>query len=202
VRDLSLHILDLIENSLRASATTVAVGLCADARRDVLRLVIEDNGPGLPVAAHEATDPFFTTKNGKRIGLGLSLFKATAERAGGTLELRKSGLGGLAVEARMQLSHVDRCPLGDLAATLCSIVCMNPRLDLRLDLDCGDRRIRLNVQDVAREMAAGVAANAAATAPGGAEAWHPLVDGLALANRVGELLRDKLPQDGSHSVLA
>ena len=198
MRDLSLHILDLIENSLRASATTVAVGLLADARRDVLKVVIEDNGPGLPVAAHEATDPFFTTKEGKRTGLGLSLFKATAERAGGTLELRKSGLGGLAVEARMQLSHVDRCPIGDLAATLCSIVCMNPQLDLRLDIDCSGHRVRLNVQDVARDMGAGVVANAATTAP----RMVQNVDGLALANRVGELLREKLPQDGSHSVLA
>lgn len=224
MRDLSLHILDLVENSLRAAATTVRVSLRADARRDLLTVLIEDNGSGLGVGPHQATDPFFTTKGGKRVGLGLSLLRATAEQAGGGLELRRGDLGGLAVEARMQLSHVDRCPLGDLAATFSTLVCANPHLDLRLDLDWGEHQLRLNVQDVAKEMAAargeGIlpscpAVVSPAKAPdvgrhdaGKMPAVHadetsaPLaVDPIDLGRRVGKLVRQTLPVDGSCSIL-
>jgi anti-sigma regulatory factor (Ser/Thr protein kinase) len=117
VRDLSLHILDVMENSIRAGATAISLTVAEDPEQDRLTIIVEDNGPGLSVPPDVATDPFYTTKNGKRTGLGLSLLRATAEQAGGKLTLRRSELGGLAVEAAMQLSHVDRSPLGDLAAT-------------------------------------------------------------------------------------
>jgi hypothetical protein len=138
VRDLSLHILDLVENSIRAGASAVAVTIDADRSRDVLRIVVEDNGPGFPTAASQVVDPFFTTK-GKKTGLGLSLFAATAERAGGQMVLGASPLGGAIVAATMALSHVDRPPMGDLAATIASVACTNPQLDLRVTLVGSER---------------------------------------------------------------
>jgi len=130
VRDLSLHILDLAENSLRAEASIVCVTVEQDPGTNRLRLVIEDNGPGLSVPPDQAADPFYTTKQGKRTGLGLSFFRASAELAGGTMQLRPSDLGGLAVEATMQLNHIDRLPLGDLGSTFFSLACANPQVDL------------------------------------------------------------------------
>lgn len=130
MRDLSLHILDLVENSLRVQAAAVRVTLEQDTAADQLRICVEDNGPGLPVEPGVALDPFYTTKTGKRTGLGLSLFQSAAERAGGSLTLSRSELGGLCVTATMRLGHVDRAPLGDLGATIASIACMNPELDL------------------------------------------------------------------------
>lgn len=108
MRELSLHVLDLMENSIRAGASVVSVTVRQDSARKRLRIVVADNGPGLAVPAKVAADPFFTTKRGKRTGLGLSLFAAASERAAGKLALRKSRLGGLSVEATMQLDHVDR----------------------------------------------------------------------------------------------
>lgn len=134
MRDLSLHILDLMENSLRVGATVVAVAIDADTEEDRLRIAIEDNGPGLAVGAEAALSPFYTTKEGKKTGLGLSLFKAAAERAEGGLVLVRSPLGGLAVRAEMQYSHVDRSPLGDLAGTLAAVCCTHPEVDVRLRL--------------------------------------------------------------------
>ncbi|MBM4033592.1 MAG: sensor histidine kinase [Planctomycetes bacterium] len=130
MRDLSLHLLDLMENSIRAEATVISVTIEQDRARDLLRIVVEDNGPGLPVAAEQALDPFYTTKAGKRTGLGLSLFQGAAERAGGRVTLGRSPLGGLAVTACMRLSHLDRSPLGDIAASLSSVACTNPEIDL------------------------------------------------------------------------
>jgi hypothetical protein len=130
MRDISLHLLDLMENSVRAEATLIGLRIELDRTNDMMRIVIEDDGHGLEIPPEEAMDPFRTTKSGQRTGLGLSLFKAAAERAEGSMELRRSDLGGLAVEARMKWSHVDRPPLGEIAETACGILCAAPRVAL------------------------------------------------------------------------
>jgi len=108
LREIALHILDLIENSIRAGATVISVAVEEEPDQDLLLLSVEDNGPGLGVSGETAADPFFTTKGGKKTGLGLSMLKFRAEQAGGSFRLESSSLGGLAVRAAMPLSHVDR----------------------------------------------------------------------------------------------
>jgi signal transduction histidine kinase len=140
LRELALHILDLIENALRAGARVIEVSIEEDPRQDRLFLTVEDDGPGLDVPAERATNPFFTTKEGKATGLGLSLFRFRVEQAGGRLSLERSPLGGLAVRAEMGLNHVDRSPLGDLASTLYTVVLTNPQTELRLRLRRDDEK--------------------------------------------------------------
>jgi nitrogen-specific signal transduction histidine kinase len=155
MRELSLHILDLIENSVRVEASVVRVSVIEDRKKDTLTIMVEDNGPGLTVAPEVAADPFYTTSQGKRTGLGLSLFRAAAEQAGGTMRVGRSELGGVAVEVVMQLSHIDRTPLGDLPATLSTVVCTNPHLDLicRFVADGTNRTVR--VRDVMQNLGLG-----------------------------------------------
>ncbi|MCX7806361.1 MAG: ATP-binding protein [Planctomycetota bacterium] len=155
MRDLSLHILDLIENSIRAGASIISISVSQDPARDLMEISVEDNGRGLSVPTDVATDPFYTTKEGKRVGLGLSLLREAAERAGGKLTTGKSELGGAAVVATMRLSHLDRSPLGDLAATISSIVCTRPELDLRCRLLNGKRERVVRVSDESRRLGAG-----------------------------------------------
>ena len=155
MRDISLHILDLVENSIRAGASVISVSVEEEPADDSLSLTVEDDGPGLAVPAETATDPFFTTKEGKRTGLGLSLLKFRAEQAGGSFQLFPSSLGGLAVGARMPLSSVDRSPLGDLAATLASVVCTNPEVELRSRLRVGAREWTVSTAEIARGLPAG-----------------------------------------------
>ena len=121
MRDLSLHILDLLENSIRASATQVAVTVKQDRDRNRFSIKVEDNGFGIQDPIEKVTDPFYTTKPGKKTGLGLSLFKAAAERTGGFLEIGKSELGGayvLAVLAREPGEKLRIAPEGDLEIDL------------------------------------------------------------------------------------
>jgi signal transduction histidine kinase len=152
MRELALHILDLIENSIRANASIVEVAVVADEAADRLRIQIDDNGMGLKVTAEQALDPFYTTKAGKRTGLGLSLFRAAAERAEGGLSLGQSAMGGVRVAAEMSLAHVDRSPLGDLATSLGSVVCTNPEVDFRFRLNVGSREAYIRVRDLAEEL--------------------------------------------------
>jgi len=155
MRELSLHILDLIENSVRAGASFILMTVIEKPERDVLKIIVEDDGPGLSVLPDTALDPFYTTKDGKRTGLGLSLLRSTAEQAGGQVALRQSAFGGLAVEATMQLSHVDRIPVGDIAATVSSVVCTNPELNLWCRLGTDDRECLVRVSEIAEELPIG-----------------------------------------------
>ncbi|MDQ1255767.1 MAG: hypothetical protein QG656_361 [Candidatus Hydrogenedentes bacterium] len=180
MRELSLHILDLIENSIRAGASSIAVTVEERPDKDSMTIAVEDNGPGLSVSFEKAVDPFYTTKEGKRTGLGLSLFKAAAEQANGSMTLGKSALGGLAVEAKMQLSHIDRYPLGDLAATLSSVVCTNPDLDLSVRIASSGGDCDVRVTDIANEFCA-----------------HDRC-GLAIARRVSERVKKALTAVSVH----
>jgi hypothetical protein len=155
LRELSLHILDLIENAIRAGATTIGVAVEEEPERDLMLISVEDNGPGLSVSAETAADPFYTTKEGKKTGLGLSLMKFRVEQAGGRFRLDRSALGGLAVRAELPLSSVDRSPLGDLAATLASVVCTNPEVELRSRLRVGERRWEVSSTEISRMLPAG-----------------------------------------------
>lgn len=140
VREIALHVLDLMENSVAAGARRVIVRVVQSRARDVLEITVEDDGCGLSADASEVVNPFFTTKPGKRTGLGLSLFREAAERAGGDMRLSSSPLGGTSVRVRMRLRHVDRMPLGDLAATLGAIACTAPDVDIACEVEVDGRR--------------------------------------------------------------
>jgi hypothetical protein len=155
LRELSLHILDLVENAIRAGATVISIAVEEEPARDTLSISVDDNGPGLPVTAEEAADPFFTTKGGKKTGLGLSMMKFRAEQTGGRFLLEGSRLGGVAVKASMPLSSVDRSPLGDLAATLASVVATNPDVDVRSLLRVDGREWIVSSADIARRLPIG-----------------------------------------------
>lgn len=178
VYELSLHILDLIENSVRADATVIRVTIAEDPAEDRLEISVEDNGSGLNVTPEEALDPFYTTKSGKRTGLGLSLFRLAAEQAGGTLEVGTSPLGGVAVRAMMSLHSIDRSPLGDLAATLSSVVCTNPHIDLWCCLVTPNGKEEVRVSDLVQELEA------------------PDRAGLAVARKMSERVRKGLAAVG------
>ena len=138
MHDLSLYTLEMIENSLRAGAERVAVRVVIDPTHDRLAISVDDDGPGLDVSADQATDPFFTTKAGKRTGLGLPLFREAAEEADGSLTLQRSPtLGGVAIEVVMSLSHVDRAPLGDVCESVAVMAATNPQATLVLDIQAG-----------------------------------------------------------------
>ncbi len=113
----------------------IATTIAADPAADELSISVEDDGPGLPVEPEQALDPFFTTKANKKTGLGLSLFRQAAEAAGGGLSVGRSDeLGGVAVRAWMRLGDVDRPPLGDVAASVATMVVTNPEIEFRVDL--------------------------------------------------------------------
>jgi len=119
MRELSMHILDVLENALGAAATQVELTIVEDLELDRLTITVKDNGRGMDAdTARRSLDPFFTTRTTRHVGLGLPLFAAAAARCDGGLTL-KSTLGqGTIVMASLRHSHLDRAPLGNLTDTL------------------------------------------------------------------------------------
>ena len=131
VREIALHILDIVQNSIRAGASRVEITVEEDTPADRLRILVCDNGKGMaPEMASRAVDPFVTTQPCRRVGLGLPLFAAAAERCGGWLKVESKLGQGTKVEAVFQYSHIDRMPLGDMRSTMLGLIASNEGLDI------------------------------------------------------------------------
>ena len=123
MRELSLHILDILQNSLEAGATLVELTVEEDSTADRLTITVRDNGRGMDEAQlARISDPFYTTRKTRHVGLGLPLFKAAAERCNGDLTITSQVGMGTVVRATFQRSHIDRAPLGDMTGTLMSFI--------------------------------------------------------------------------------
>jgi K+-sensing histidine kinase KdpD len=129
-----LHLLDVAENALAAGAGRIAVRLVEEAREDVLRIEIEDDGQGMEEqAVRKVLDPFYTSKPGKRVGLGLPLFAQAAGEAGGEVDILSEPGKGTTVRATFKLSHVDLKPLGDVHQTLAELACAHPGVEFAFE---------------------------------------------------------------------
>ncbi|MEG0615135.1 MAG: ATP-binding protein [Oscillospiraceae bacterium] len=129
--EISLNILDVAQNSVRAKANLLKIGVVADTKQDTLTVVIQDDGCGMSEEqVKKVIDPFFTTRTTRKIGLGIPFFKFAAESTGGSFDI-KSQIGvGTVVTAVFGLSNIDRMPLGDMTSTIHMLVTQNPKMDL------------------------------------------------------------------------
>jgi DNA mismatch repair ATPase MutL len=127
MEDLSLHILDVVENSIDAHAKNIEISICEDLKKNLLEIEIIDDGKGMNESmVKKAVDPFFTTKKVRRVGLGLSLFREAARMTSGDLIIQSSVGQGTMVRATFQHSHIDRKPLGDMAKTVSTLIIGHP----------------------------------------------------------------------------
>lgn len=126
MRDLSLHLLDLAQNSVRARARLVALSLVLD-EQGMLTLRIEDDGTGMDKdLLARVQSPFSTTRTTRKVGLGIPMMAENCRLAGGTLSL-ESVLGkGTTLTATLNTASIDCLPLGDLAGTVTALVTANP----------------------------------------------------------------------------
>jgi hypothetical protein len=130
MREISLHIMDIVQNSITAQAGNIAVRICEDSNKDLLRVEIEDDGRGMDSEyLARVTSPFVTARSTRKVGLGIPLFKAGCERAEGSFGIQSAPGVGTKVCGTYKLSHLDRPPMGDLAGTLYTIAVCNPSLN-------------------------------------------------------------------------
>jgi len=129
MRDLSLHLLDILTNSVSAGASRMVIQIKAD-QNDLLTIRIEDNGKGMsPDFLKRVTSPFSTTRTTRKVGLGLSLFKEACDITGGNLKIESTVGIGTTVTATFGISSIDRIPLGNMGETISGLISSYPERD-------------------------------------------------------------------------
>jgi anti-sigma regulatory factor (Ser/Thr protein kinase) len=127
MKELALHILDIVQNSISAGASGVKVTVRENRCADRLEIEIEDNGRGMPAEVlNMVDDPFYTTRTTRKVGLGIPLLKHSALQAGGNLSISSVPGEGTRLTVTFVHSHIDRPPLGDIAGVISSLAGMNP----------------------------------------------------------------------------
>ncbi|MBP7194484.1 MAG: ATP-binding protein [Candidatus Cloacimonetes bacterium] len=137
MQDISLHLLDIIENSVRAEARNIKVRVITDAQKNRLRLIVEDDGVGMDThTVEKAQDPFYTSKleREKKVGLGIPLFKQNAELSNGCFKMASEPGFGTVLTVDFELDHIDRMPLGNLKDTLLGAIIGHPEVDFYINL--------------------------------------------------------------------
>ncbi|HEY3396613.1 MAG TPA: ATP-binding protein [Armatimonadota bacterium] len=153
MRELSLHLLDLARNSLEAGAASIDILVREDPARDELVITVADDGRGMDEeAVRRATDAFFTSRRTRKMGLGLALWRGTCERSGGGLEITSAPGAGTTVTGRLQLTHWDRPPLGDMGGVLQALACEAPAVHLRYRHEVGARHFDFDTRELQQEL--------------------------------------------------
>jgi hypothetical protein len=133
MRELALHLMDIIQNSLSAGARRIDILIAVDLPADRLTISVSDDGCGMSAdLLSKARDPYATTRTTRAVGLGLALLNEQCELTGGRLSLQSAPGEGTVVEAVFGLSSVDRLPLGDVSQTLTLLILAEPAIDYTL----------------------------------------------------------------------
>ena len=126
MRELSLNILDIAQNSISAGASLTEIVVNENTKDNTLLIGIYDNGCGMTEEQVKSViDPFFTTRTTRKVGMGIPLFKMSCEQTGGKFTIESQKGVGTKINALYKTDSVDFTPLGDIAATIVTIVSMN-----------------------------------------------------------------------------
>lgn len=149
MKELSLNILDITENSVKAGATLTEISITESGNK--LIISIKDDGCGMSKdIVRSVVDPFYTTRTTRKVGMGVPLFKMAAEQTGGKLEII-SDTGedhGTTVTAYFYKDHLDFTPLGDVISTVTTLIQGHPDTDFLFTHLIDDKEIRLDTREL------------------------------------------------------
>ena len=130
MRELSLNVLDIAQNSVRAEATLIKIELIESTKTSTLKISVSDNGKGMTAAQlQKVRDPFFTTRTTRKVGMGIPLFRMAAEMTGGSFDIESTPGEGTKTTARFCTNHLDFTPIGDMCSTVIMLITMNLHID-------------------------------------------------------------------------
>ncbi|MDY3978748.1 MAG: sensor histidine kinase [Tidjanibacter sp.] len=148
MKDIAFHITDVSENCIRAGATEMTISLVLQG--SVLTLVIADNGCGMtPETVARATDPFYTTRTTRKVGLGLPFLIQNAEQCGGSVKVASQVGVGTTVTATFHTDNIDCPPVGDVPETLMQIISGNPQIDTHVEFRSCEQEFSVSTSEIA-----------------------------------------------------
>ena len=149
MRELSLNILDIAQNSISAGASLIEIELAEDRTAGDLLIGIYDNGKGMSEEQTASiTDPFFTTRTTRKVGMGIPLFKMAAEQTGGSFEIYSKLGEGTRVTTHFKTDSIDFTPLGDICSTVITLITMNTDRDFRFTYRVDGNEFALDTREL------------------------------------------------------
>lgn len=146
--EISLNVLDVAENSIRAKANLIQIKVTVNSIQDRLTIIISDNGCGMTAEQiAKVEDPFFTTRTTRAVGLGVPFFKCAAELTGGEFNVISEPGKGTVVTAIFILSHIDRMPLGDMISTMHTLITFNTTIDFMYYYEVDENSFTLDTRE-------------------------------------------------------
>lgn len=153
MKELSLHILDIVQNSVRAQASLIEIEIIEDSKKDRIEINISDNGKGMDEdAVKKIYDPFFTTRTTRDVGLGIPLLVQAAKNSEGDLSINSKVGKGTTVKATFVKSHIDRAPIGNMSDTMISLILPNPKIDFIYRHIVNDKIFLLDTREIKRRL--------------------------------------------------
>ncbi len=153
MEDLSLHILDVAENSITAGAGRIEIKIYEDTGANLLTVEISDNGKGMDKELlKNACDPFYTTRTTRRVGLGIPLLAQAARESNGDISVKSKIGEGTSIKASFQYDHIDRKPLGDIGQTIIILIMSNPDIDFLFEHKKNDDSYTLDTAEIKKEL--------------------------------------------------
>jgi anti-sigma regulatory factor (Ser/Thr protein kinase) len=146
--ELSLNVLDVANNSVRAKAGLITITVRVHTETDELIIIIADNGCGMNKEQLERVeDPFYTTRTTRKVGLGIPFFKFSALSTGGSFRIQSAPDKGTTVTAVFVLSNIDRMPLGDMNSTIHTLITINPKIDFLYTYEFDGKMFHLDTRE-------------------------------------------------------
>lgn len=123
MKELSLHILDILQNSTAANSSLVELIINEDTSKDIFEFQVIDNGKGMDEEfLKNVVSPFTTKRKTRKVGLGIPLLKMAAENADGGIDIKSKVGEGTTIKATFRHSHIDRQPLGNIVDTVFTVM--------------------------------------------------------------------------------
>ncbi|MFO7667235.1 MAG: ATP-binding protein [Desulfobacterales bacterium] len=152
MREISLHIMDIVENGISAGSELIEIFINENRIENLLTVVIKDYGKGMSSEEiRTVTDPFVTSRTTRRIGLGLSLWKEASIRCGGDFSIESEPGKRTVVTATFRYDHIDRAPIGDIAGTITLLIAGNPDIDFVYDHVIDRNRFAIDTRELRKE---------------------------------------------------
>jgi len=157
--EIASHIIDIVANSLAAHAHNITIAIEKDSARSLLILNIKDDGIGMDnEMTQKVQDPFFSTKTGRKVGLGIPLLKGTAETTGGSFFLTSEPGKGTEIRVLFHTSHPDLPPLGNIKDTILVLIVANPDVDFLFTYTDNGKQFVIDTKEI-KELLGGVPIN-------------------------------------------
>ena len=153
MKEIGLHIMDIVQNSIRAGADEISITLSESISKDILILTVADDGKGMDEETRRrATDPWFTSRSTRKVGLGLPLLQMNAVLSGGGVKIDSAPGRGTTVTATFGYSHMDRPPLGDVSGTIALLIVSNPAINIIYNHQCEGNSWSISTAEIKEEL--------------------------------------------------